>query len=369
MFQRRAVLWAFASGLAFGVAVDVREPVLLVAAWPLASCLVDRRRGRWRLLAAAGAGAAITLAVGVLGAWALYPWTGMAVRRLAGIDVDVSYFVGMGKWMEQMAREKMQFPLSVAQNLVFLFKYGASEIPVAAFLAVPAVAWAALRFRKGLWLTVALLPLVALLVLDHTLQVNPRHPLPLLWLLTPVVAAALEGWAAAIAKSPRRRIGIALAVVLAGNGAALTYALGFQVIREEYYDYVRRHQQAYAAMRQMPGDAVVVAGPGTPAAYFLTRVKEKNFEIIASGWAWPQNLKEIIDQRMRAGQDVYVYWDLAGWSGSIRKSGEWDQLQEAVSEYRLADAPPPFRKLAMPRPASAPANGPGGTRGVSEAAK
>jgi hypothetical protein len=178
--------------------------------------------------------------------------------------------------------------------------------------------------------------------------VNPRHPLPLLWLLTPVVAAALEGWVAAIVKSPRLRVRIALAVVLAGNGAALAFALGYRVIQEEYYAYVLRHQQAFAAMRQMPGDAVVISGPGTPAAYFLTRVKEKNFEIIASGWAWPANLGEIIDQRMRAGKDVYVYWDLAGWNNAARKSAEWDQLAGAVSKYELEPAPPPFRKLAMP---------------------
>jgi hypothetical protein len=353
---RRPGLWAFAAGLAFGIAVDAREPVALVAAWPILSCLVDRRAGQWRLLALAGAGAVLTLAVGLAGAWAWYPWKGEAFLHIWGRQVDVSYFNGIRKGWEHMQGEKAQHPVSIPQNLYYLARFCVAGAPVAGLLAIPAVLWSAVRWRKGAWLAAALLPLAALMLLDHTLQVNTRHPLPLVWLLAPVAAAGLDGGLAAVLHGPRRRLAVAMAVVLAGDAGAMAFVAHYRILQEEYYDYVRGIARAGQALRRLPPDAAVVTGPGTAAAFHLNRIRETNFDVIASGWAWPPNVAEEIDTRMREGKPVYVYWDLDTWGRSARGS-EWDRLREAVSKYDLVEAAPPYRRLAHRPPASA-ASGP-----------
>ena len=92
-----------------------------------------------------------------------------------------------------MSAERRKFPVSLSRNVGFLFLYFGAAIPIATFLALPAVVWsiAARRWRL-VALAASTLPLILSMLQNHDLAVNPRHPLPVIWVLTAVVAAGVE---------------------------------------------------------------------------------------------------------------------------------------------------------------------------------
>lgn len=330
-------LYAAAAGAAFGVAVSIREPVVLLGLWPILSCLVDKPPGRWRLLATAVGAAALTLGIGVLGAWAWYPWS------------DVGYFQGIAKWAGQMSRERSMFPVSVAANIGWLAKFCFTAIPTAAVLIAPALLWSAFARHRWLWLAVGTAPLAVSLLMDHTLAVNARHAIPLIWVLAPVAAGAWDCWARGPAwrlRWARLRLPAAAGVLLGAN--ALVLALGWTVIQEEYFDYVRGVHRTYRALLRLPKDAAVVPGPGTPAAYFLMRLRVKDFDVIASGWAWPDDLDDQVARRLATGRQVFVYLDEETWRRAARNSGEWRAIKQVMSRYRRGQWVGPLVRILGP---------------------
>ena len=327
--KRRPAAWAVVAGLAFGVAVDMREPAALLCAWPVLSCLVDRPARRWRLLACAAGGTALTLGIGVIGGWAWYPWQ------------DKGYFGNIHQWYRDMSAERRKFPVSLSRNVGFLFLYFGAAIPIATFLALPAVVWsiAARRWRL-VALAASTLPLILSMLQNHDLAVNPRHPLPVIWVLTAVVAAGVD--AAAVGGRSKRAVRLAATLGATLAVGAVILVLGWSTMKERYLDYVNSQRRIYRAMLTMPYDAVVVAGPGTPVALYLNRLGEKDFKVIGSGWGWPADVDAVVGESLAAGKTVYVYLEEDDWKRAARKSGEWDELQRAVAKYERGPAAGPL---------------------------
>jgi len=312
---------AFLAGLSFGVAVDMREPAVLLGAWVIISCLVDRPAGFWRLLAAGLAGAALTIGIGVLGAWAWYPWAG-------------GYWANIARWAGWMAAERLQFGVSIVENagLVAMFAFAAA--PVLALGVLPAGLWSFMRRRRLFWLAVAAGPYVGSLLINHDLSVNPRFVLPAVWLLAPVLAAAINAW---LVRRPGRsalRLAAAGCIIIAFGAMVVT--AGWGQLQKYYFQYTRSQHRMYRVMLRLPADAVVIAGPGTPVAYYLNRLGVKRFTVIGSGWSWPGGrLAERIAEELDSHERVYANLDGADWLRTFRKSQEWDQLSEACWDYAL----------------------------------
>lgn len=340
---RRGGALALLAGLCFGIAINVREPAVLLCAWPILSCLTDRPRRGWRLLALALAGTALTLALGVAMAWAWYPaaWTGR------------TYWQNLGQWTAWMSAERAQFGVDIGRQASLLARYTAAASPAALALVLPAAAWAVVRGRRLRWLTVAALPYLVSLALNHDLSVNPRFVMPAVWMLSPVIAGAL---AAARRARPRLRFPreVVWAALLAAQGAALL--AGWGLLGRTYFDYARSQERIHHAMVRMPSDALVIAGPGTPVARYLLRLGEKDFRVIGSGWRWPdsrQRLARRIDEALGRGRPVYANLSPTDWKRIARESGEWRMLRDVAARYRRiyrSDTNPMVR--LAPRPAA-----------------
>lgn len=342
-----AGLWALGAGLAFGVAIDIREPAALLVFWPVISCLTDRPRRRWQLLALAAAGAAVTLAIGVFGAWLWYPWAPWP---------DPGYFRHFGQWMHEMAREQVKFPVSIPDNLEYLVQYCIASLPIAFPISILALVGAKWLSRRLLWLALGCAPFFISILHNPTLAVNPRHILPMAWALAPLAANWLDNLLVHGRPLPRRRLTATVAGVLAAG--AIAFALGWSTLKERYIDYVACQEQVYRALLKLPRDAVVIPGPGTPAAYYLNRLGETEFTVIASGWAWPEEkLKTTLAAQIGSGKKVYAFLASEDWLRSARKSGEWEQLQGVIADYDRLPAPWPMLQLA-PRAQSRPAREP-----------
>lgn len=361
--------WAIVGGLCFGVAVDIREPAVMLAAWPILSCLVDRPAHRWRLLACAVAGMAVTLAVGMGMAWAWFPWT------------DRSYWANMTLWTGLMSDERKQFGLSLLTNGLYVLGFLGAALPLVLAGIVPALAWLIWRkhrptkpattdstddappgpapnVRRPAWVLLAAGPYLATLLINHDLEVNPRFILPLGWMVVPFLASVLAAWCqAASARATRRRVSLACAVVLVLGATAL--AAGWPVIQRYYMEFADEQYLVHQAMRSLPQGSVVVAGPGTPVAGYLRRVGVRpDLVVIASGWDWPRpshppgkTLEQTVDGYLAQGRPVFVNVDPRSWTRTLRVSQEWEQLKAVIDAHSLSRPSARLAYLAQLLPA------------------
>ncbi len=341
----RAALLALAAGACFGVAVDVREPAALLFAWPVVSCLVDRGTNRWRLLAIMAAGAIVALGIGVWGAWAWFA-------------APQGYWANIVQWTRDMAAERRRYSVQLAENAKFLLAYCVAAAPVGTLLAAPGLVWAFRRERRLFWMGAATLPFALSMLMNHDLPVNGRHPLALAWMLVPVSAGALAGWLVDAAGG-RYRLRLAATVlgVLAAGGGVL--AGSWSTLEKHYFPYVDCHQRAYEALRKLPADSVVIAGPGTPVAQYLLRIGAKNFTIVRSCWEWPgKNLPAVLEGHVKSGRPVFANLSEDDWKRSQRLDVEWSQLRQAVTGYQVRQVVGSMFHVRKAMAATAPASGP-----------
>ena len=334
--HRRGATWALAAGLAFGVMVTMREQAVVLAAWPIVSCVTDRPARRRVLLAAGLTGALVTLGIGVLGAMAWFPWSNM------------TYFQNVGRWIAAMRTERRLFAVRLGENLYWTVGFLFAAAPVLTLLLAPSLLWVILRrHRRLLALTVAVVPYFVTLLINHDLAVNPRFIIPGAFVLAPIVAAAIDAALVAARPAYRRRLGLAVCGVLAAGLAAML--LGWSGVRTYYLDDSHWKHEAFGVMVGLPAHAVIVAGPGTPVACHLNRLGLKNFDVVGSGWSWPgEKLAERIAEAVRGGKEVYVNLDAETWNLTTRYSGELRQLETVAAKYALDRRAWPLVRLVKP---------------------
>ncbi len=400
----RPATWAALAGAAMGVAIDIREPALLLAAWPIVSCFIDKPARPWRLLTTAAAGAVVTLGIGIYGGYAWH-------------DPPSAYFAKIAAWSSDMAAEEQKFHQPILallwSNVVCMVKYSCACSPVVAILALPLIAAAIVRAfsrdpsgsdentasedvritndtnlaepnlkgtshvslsncngsrcrvsalpvgsrlngtshasRRLLWLAAATLPYVCWMLLNHDLCVNPRYPMPLVWILAAVTAGLVD--TAVVGQRARYRLRLATAAgVLLALSAGIV-AAAWDKGAGTYFRFAQSQQQVYTAMLDLPDNSVVIAGPGTMTAAYLRQVGGKDFRIIPSGWKWPgEQLPQAVQAYLDQGRPVYANLDGANWEPAARDAGEWVTLRRLVLSMEIKDVRWPMVRLEPKKP-------------------
>jgi hypothetical protein len=343
--RRRGWPIALAAGAAFGIAVDIREPAVLLAAWPILSCGFDHPPHRWQLLSAALAGTLATLAVGIAGGWAWFPWT------------DRTYWQNIAQWTRWMTDERTQFAIHLPRQLRLLATYALAASPLSAVGGL--LAWSASwrHRRRAFWLGVGTLPYLASVVMNHDLAVNPRFVLPAVWLAGVLAALWADTW---LSRPAGQRVAMAAIGGVVAVHVALT-AAAWGRLQHFHFDYAASQAQMHRSMRHMPAGALVIAGPGTPVGLHLNRIGACELELIGSGWGWPDSAAALaarIDAAHAAGRPVLANLDATDWHRVQRDSGEYAMLRDVLAPYRLRPRHdlPPFTQVLPPEPAAA---GPG----------
>jgi len=340
--EKHSLRWAFGAGLAFGVMVTMREQAAVLAAWPIVSCLHERRRRWCGLLAAGLGGMLLTLGIGVLGAVLWYPWD------------NIGYWPNILRWIASMQQERRQFGVQALANLRWMVYFFFAAAPVMTALLTPAALWSVLRRRRLAWLCAAGGPYFLTLLVNHDLSVNPRFIIPGVWVLAPVAAAALD--AALVGRRKRYRLRLACATGAVLIAGALSMTFGWAGVRTYYLRAADRQLRAFRVMLQLPSDAVVIAGPATPVAFHLNRLEKKRFEVIRSGWGWPgEKLAQRVHAALEKGKRVYANMDAESWNLVTRKTDEWRQVQDVAARYALDTRTWPMVELRSPASPSWPA--------------
>jgi hypothetical protein len=250
-----------------------------------------------------------------------------------------------------MAVEREQFAIQPVRQLWLQVQYSLAASPVATVLVVPAVVWALLRRRRIGWLAVGATAYLLIVLVNHDLAVNPRFVMPWLWVMGPVIAQAVARVCIEPSRSAGRNLVIAMAAILAGGLVSL--AVGYSHLQRYYFDYNAKMAAIYEALYNIRGDALIVAGPGTPVAYHLNRLGMKDFQVIGSGWDWPkaqqgadgsvrpaeQVLARRLTRAAQAGRPLWVNMDRDMWELVNRESGEFEMLQAVSDQYQQIHGP------------------------------
>ncbi|MBI5724101.1 MAG: hypothetical protein HZA50_09105 [Planctomycetes bacterium] len=330
----RTWFWAAAAGMAFGIAIDVREPLIMLGLWPLASLFVYKPLKPVCLILLAAAVAALTLGAAVLAAWAWYPW-------------DTGFFGNLGGWSNYMAERRARIGLSIMENIGHIREYAYVSAPAVAVLAIPAVLWSAFRARRMLVLAAAIVPFVLWLLLNHDLPRQPRYLLPLMWVLCPIVAAML----ARLAEIHRSRRDILTGSLAAG---IVIFGLALAIFRAEfYYSYYYIHVETRGRLcrdlMELPDGAVVIAGQGLPVTYYLNRMGVARLKPLDLGANLnnpsPQNALNAV---LAEGKTVYATLRPEDWIGNTEPGGQLEHLTAIAQRCNLERAAGSFVRMKLP---------------------
>ena len=320
-----AVLWAFGSGVLFGIVIDIREPAVLFSAWPIISCFVDRPVGRWKLLGVAITGTLLTLAVGIIGSAAWFP---------GGFQ---EYWQSILSWTDAMVRQRQRFPVQIFENLKFLFVSIGITTAVGTLILPFAIFYVFVRRSRLRWLVLAMVPYALALLANHDLMDNPQYCIPLIWVLSPAIAFAVADFLIERRSNYHWRLSV-VAGVVALLGMSFVVA-GWQNLQTYYFEDNKRVERVYDALQAIPQTSteiapVVVPGIGFPMANHLMRMDQKNFTVVTSGWDFPHNrLAQIVAEYVRQGREVYVNVEGHSKERQSRDSGEWAETVSVAKQY------------------------------------
>jgi hypothetical protein len=341
-----AVLRAVLAGMALGIAANMREPALLLCAWPIASCFIDRPRQRWLLLSVAAAGAAATLAVGVGMAWL---WSGTDP-----VTVLRSY-------IDYMRKERETFGGNLLAHVGFLFTHFSLATPLAVFafiacavryfrgrrLSGPKVARP--RGRRLKWLAISCLPYAAANWYNPNLSFNFRLILPPAWMLLPISALAAEtaaGWIYERLKAAASMRPLVVAAA-AGCGALLGLGLTYVLLLTWHFRRARYQAEVCHAMLALPKGAAVIPGTGSPVGTYLNRTGlRRDLKVLVTDFGWTADyLADRVKVYWRDSRRVYINLDARAW---VRKTGEnlgWKAVRRTVRRFELRPAKEPFKEI------------------------
>lgn len=332
--QHRAVL-IIAGAALLGLGVNLRETVGLYSPWLVLAPFV----GGWKFERRT---VAIVLA-------------SLAVFAIIALGPFLIWFASSGAyraewhtWLSSMQREAEKHPITLAGLWPF-FVYSFMTAPLI-FVALPFAIWKEWRERRrSLTLSAAAVGLfaTAMLFFNYSTTINWRYFLTGLPALAPIVGDYY-------ARIQERRFGGAgRGFVSALVGIALISILLGILIRPKSNEYFNRLALAKTydeTLRQVPRDAVMIAGAQTVAVQYWRGIGLGEWNWIGVGAGWPAGkLQSKIEEQLKAGRRVFLDADPRWWlpcSWHVSEIKELTQIEPHFHFKQIAPTVYEIRRLS-----------------------
>ena len=341
-------------------------PSVLFTAAALAVHLRGVKQGRaWLIIAGAavlGLGVNLRETVGFYSPWlVLAPFIGgwkfdrrtvaiilasLAIFAIIAIGPFLIWFASSAPyraewhtWLSSMQREAAQHPIT-ASGLWPFFVYSFMTAPLI-FVTLPFAILKEWRARgRTLMLTLAVVGLfaTAMLFFNYSTTINWRYFLTGLPAFAPVVGDYYE-------QVQRRRFGRArFGFVAALVGIALIAILLGIFIRPKSNEYFNRLALAKTydeTLRQVPHDAVMIAGAQTIAVQYWRGIGAGEWDWIGVGAGWPTGkLQSKIDEQLKSGRRVFLDADPRWWLPCSWHVNEERELAQIESHFHFKQIAP-----------------------------
>ncbi len=242
-------------------------------------------------------------------------------------------------WLSSMQREAERHPITLAGCWPF-FVYSFMTAPLI-FVVLPFAIWKEWRERGlTLMLTAAAVGLfaTAMLFFNYSTKINWRYFLTGLPALAPIVGDYYF-------RIQKRRFGSnRWAFMSALVGIALIAILLGILIRPKSNEYFNRLALAKTydeTLRQIPGDAVVIAGAQTVAVQYWRGIGAGEWDWIGVGAGWPTGqLESKVAEHLKAGRRVFLDADPRWWLPCSWHVSEIKELTQIESHFHFKQVTP-----------------------------
>ncbi len=323
--QRRASL-IIAGAALLGLGVNLRETVSFYSPWLVLAPFI----GGWkfdRRTIAIIFGSLVIFAIIAIGPFLIW------------FASSAPYRAEWHTWLSSMQREAAQHPITFASFWPF-FIYSFMTAPLI-FVALPFAIWKEWRSRGlTLMLTAAATGLfaTAMLFFNYSTTINWRYFLTGLPAFAPIAGDYYR-------RIQERRFGSARrGFVSALIGVALIAVLLGILVRPKSNEYFNRLALAKTydeTLRQLPRDAVVIAGAQTVAVQYWRGIGLGEWNWIGVGAGWPTGqLQSKIDEQLQAGQRVFLDVDPRWWLPCSWHVNEERELARIESHFHFKQIAP-----------------------------
>jgi hypothetical protein len=322
--QVRRSLWlAGAAGVAFGVAVGLREQSLFCAAGLALLLPIARRSDRLALGGTMAAAGLFVVAVPMAFVWLTQP----------------GYLSTIRTWLQGMAHDRAATTFAWHDAGLFLL-WTLSLGPVVVIAAISVwVRRSSPVWRVGAALFAVSAPALAQLVLAAAfrgINYSPRFLLPAF----PAALAIPGAWALDRAVGRSRNQFIAACLLL-----VLPLVMAAPVVRGRTEQTIAAVQSLPGRLETVPPSAVIVTGQPCPAIALQHAILEHDlpamppprWQPVCPGWAWPVNLRATLDAARANGRTVVIDMRPGAWVGIEQTTA----LDEAGRYAASADPGPP----------------------------
>ncbi|MFY9619232.1 MAG: glycosyltransferase family 39 protein [Pyrinomonadaceae bacterium] len=337
--RSRRVGLVLAGAALLGLAVNLRETNAFYFPWlVLAPFLVGWKLERRTIgMVASSLFAFILFAVGPFMLW---------------FALSAGYRAQWHIWFESGRSEAARHPLALS-NLKPFVAYFVLVSPVV-FVSLPFAivnewlrrGWTILLLAAGVGLFAN-----AILILNYSTVINWRYFVTGLPAMAPLAAKYLLTLGTSKLKSPRHAVASITAVILV---VALTMGL---LLRTRIHDYRERlvfARDYIERLQSLPNDAVVMAGFATVAVTYWRGIRVGQWIHIGTGAGFPAGqLRQTIEQHLRAGQRVFIDVDPRWWQPCSWQTGEIRELAAIEPHFRFRQATPTIYEIRLPDDASA----------------
>ncbi len=316
--RHRAVLLAGAAGATLGVAIGIREGLLLGAfSLPLVLAAAPRT-DRWRLLAAMAGGGVIATVVPIA----------IVLAR------DPAYFAMVRGWFAGLARDRTAL-LSGGSRIATFIGWLLVLGPVVAPGAVIAhMRWPNRIWRPGSVLFAGVAPSAAQLAWTATYPAvgySPRYLVAAFPFALAIPAAlAFDRWAG---RSRGRAAWIAAALVV-------PVVVAVPIVRVRAAPREETIRAWPARLQTVPADSLIVTGQLCPAIPLVRELIAREgrgpapaWEPVCPGWAWPTDVSARLDAALASGRPVVLDLRPESWWGA-----EQQAARQQAQTYRRTHA-------------------------------
>src|SRR5262245_27007812 len=327
----KSVLLMLAGAAVLGLGVNLRETVGFESPWLVVAPFVEGLKLDRRTVGIVAVSLVVFL-IFALGPFAIW------------FALSPSYRADWYVWLYSTQREAARHPIAFV-NLRPFFIYFFLSSPLM-FMALPFAFWKEWRERGWtLMLTAATVALFAtvMLFLNYSTTINWRYFLTGLPGLAPLAGDFFLRIQTKRFGTERR--GFVSAVI----GIALIAFFMGVLIRPKSNEYFNRLAQAKtydAQLKQIPRDAVVIAGAQTVAVQYWRGIGLGDWEWIGVGAGWPQGqIESKIAEHLKSGRRVFLDVDPRWWLPCSWHVSEIEELSKIEPHFRFKRIAPTIYEI------------------------
>lgn len=315
------------AGLSFGLACAIREPIIFMIFLPVGIILSEHKNKKSIF-------AFITAMIFVL-----------LINQAGAYLTTPNRSEIYAHWLAGMASERAKMVPSIAtlliRNTLFLVCWLVIFSPLIVLTISKQIS--VLRKEQSYWHKPAMLAIIAYLIAEianHSLIFNPR------FVIFPAIILTLFAADAIKRTLPLKFKPVHIATMIVLLQISLIF-LSKPIFQKYYFDKSQAARKIFFALKNAPKQAVFIPGKFTPLIEFYSKLHQRNWRIVYSGWDFSnKKLSDALSQAKKENMPVYLV-DKRYFPDKRYRGSQYRSLSNLMKSYRGKPTAIPFFRILL----------------------